>query len=346
MSDKTRFENELAVWETQTDDYVAGAGWSFDSRLVYAASSAGHFYMYEAASGKPVFSEQVSTEGINTIAVSPVAHQIAIAGKDGKIQLRHGETGQLTKTLEGGALWVEHVAWSADGQHLATAAGKTLRLWTTGGELAFEYKEFSSTISALFWRDGSHLAVACYGTIALFDVRRKAEVFAPHEILFWKTPMISLSWRTDGAYLLAGTQDARIQVWRFPFTPGSELEMSGYSGKVKELSWHAGQLQVATNCGSEIVIWDTSGKGPEGQKPTVLRGHVAKITKLAFQHRGDLIISCDAVGLVLIRHPKNPNIRVEGVSESPVCQLAWSPDDEYVLLGTEKGEIMLWETPF
>ncbi len=345
MSDKTRFDNELTVWETQIDDYVAGAAWSFDGQFVYAASSAGQFYVYEAQSGKSVFSERTHPDGINGIAASPTTHQVAIAGKDGKIQLRHGETGQRIQTLEGGALWVEHIAWSADGQHLATAAGKTLRIWTTGGELAFEYTEFSSTLSALLWRDASHLAVACYGIISLFDVR-KAGVFAPYEILFWKTPMISLSWRTDGAYLLAGTQDARIQVWRFPFTPGSELEMSGYSGKVKELSWHAGQLQVATNCGSEVVIWDTSGTGPEGQKPTVLRGHVSKITKLAFQHQGDLIISCDSVGLVLIRHPKNPNIRVEGVSESPVCQLAWSPDDEYVLLGTENGEIMLWETPF
>lgn len=355
MADNTRFENELAVWQTQLDDYPAGAAWSFDSQYVCAASSAGWFYVYQAADGKCVFGEAVATEGINAIAASPVAHQVAMGGKDGKVQLRNATNGQLTHTLDGGALWVEHLAWSTDGKHLATTAGKTLRIWTSEGNLAFEYRDFSSTLSAVYWRNEFQLAVACYGTIALFDIQNKSvqaeisapcQILAPYQVLFWKTPMISLTWRADGAYLLAGTQDARIQVWPFPFTPGNELEMSGYSGKVKELSWHPRQTQVATNCGAEIVIWETDGQGPQGQTPTVLRGHVSKITKLAFQHRGELIVSCDSIGLVLIRHPKNPAIRIEGVTEAPVCQLAWSTSDEYILLGTETGELLVWETPF
>lgn len=343
MPAKTRFENELSVWETRIDDYVAAAAWSFDGAYICAASSAGWLYIYEADTGQKLFARQTHPEGINAMAASPTAHRVVTAGKDAKIHLCDGISGELLKELDGGAPWVEHATWATDGQHFATAAGKMLSVWTADGELLFSHRDFASTISAIYWRDGRHLAVACYGTIALFDI---GGVFAPYEILFWKTPMISLSWRKDGAYLLAGTQDARIQVWKLPYTPESELEMSGYVGKVKELSWHHGNNSVATNCGSEVIIWDTSDAGPQGRAPVVLRGHVGKITQLAYQRCGDLLVSCDVVGLILIRHPQNPSFRIEGVSESPVCAAAWSPDDDRLLFGTEAGEIMVWDAPF
>lgn len=343
MPDKTRFENDLSVWETRIDDYVAGAAWSFDGRHICAASSAGWLYIYESETGKSLFGQQTHPEGINALAASPTAHRVVTAGKDGKIHLRDGTDGQLLAELEGGAPWVEHAAWATDGAHFATAASKTLKVWNAEGELLFASRDFASTVSAIYWRDGRHLAVACYGAIALFDI---GGVSNPYEILFWKTPMISLSWRTDGKYLLAGTQDARIQVWKLPYAPESELEMSGYVGKVREMSWHWQNQTVATNCGSEVIIWDTSGSGPEGQAPTVLRGHVGKITQLAYQRQGDLLVSCDFLGLVLIRHPRNPTFRIEGIAESPVCVAAWSPDDDRLLFGTENGEIMIWDAPF
>jgi WD40 repeat protein len=342
MNQKARLENELSLWQLSIDDYVAGLQWSSDNRLIYAASAAGTLYILERESGNIRWKERIHPEGINTLASSPTQPVVLTAGKDGKVQMRDGSDGKLIQTLEAGSLWVEHLAWSQDGKHFASAAGKTLNVWTAAGELLFSWKEFASTISALYWRNEEELAVACYGTILLFTIQQPS----PRQVLFWKTPMVSLTWSRNGRFLLAGTQDARIQVWQLPYVPGSELEMNGYTSKVKELSWHNSGEWLATNCGAEIVLWNMAGKGPEGQRPLVLKGHVGKITRLAFQHTGDLLVSADVAGLILIRHPKNTQIRIEGFSESPVCGLEWSPDDEYILFGSEKGEIMLWETPF
>ena len=43
--------------------------------------------------------------------------------------------------------------------------------------------------------------------------------------------------------------------------------MSGYSTKVRELSWHANSRFLATGGGPAVVVWDFSGKGPAGSKP-------------------------------------------------------------------------------
>lgn len=340
--EKAPFDNELAIWQGSIDDYVTGLAWSHDGQYVYVLGAEGSLHMLESATGKLLHQINAHPNGGNALAVSPTDYRVVTTGKDGAIRLYHGQTGELLREREGGALWVEHAAWSINGSYFATTAGRLLRVWTAAGELVWEYGEFASTLSALYWRTDEEFAVACYGSISLCKVRQ----VSPFDTLVWKTPMISLTWRPDGNYLLAGTQDARVQVWELPYVPGAELEMSGYSSKVKCLSWHRSGEWIATNCGGEIVLWNMQGNGPEGQKPNVLRGHVGKITQLSFQRRGDLLISCDAAGLILIRHPKNAAIRVEGASQAPVCEVVWSPDDEYVLFGTENGEITVWETPF
>lgn len=336
-------DNDLVIWKIQLDDYIAGLGWCFDDKRMYAASSAGKFYILNGEDGRILYEDHAHEEGLDSMAASPREAKVITAGKDGKIRMRNGLTGETLKVLEGGDGWVDHLAWSGNGKHFATASGKTLKIWTSGGDLLYAYNGHESFISALYWQaDHLAFATACYGAIRLFNIKHPE----PYQTLFWKTPMVSLTWSHDGKFLLAGTQDSRIQVWQLPYIQESEMEMQGYSSKVKELSWHVSGGYVATNCGAEIVIWDMRGEGPKGSRPTVMQGHVGKLTKVKFQRVGDLIASTDQAGLILIRHPNNKDISVKGASETTVCQMEWSYDDENLLFGTETGEVMLWETPF
>jgi len=332
-------DNDQALWNGLIDDYVAGAGWSPDGRRAYVASVSGWLYGFSGTFGTEIFRVQAHPDGLNTLAVSPLDGQLLTAGKDGLAKLWQPDTGVLLAELPAGADWVEHAAFSPDGQHILTAAGKTLILWRNDGSELIRYTDFESTISAIHWRDADHFAVACYGAIRLFQVGSKR----PFERFTWKTPMISLLWSPDGRYVLAGTQDARIQVWKTPFIPGNELEMSGYPNKVKELSWCVPKQWVATNSGKQIMIWDMAGKGPEGQRPMSLPGHIDKITRLAFQHTGEWLASGDTMGLVIVRHTREPSYLIEDAIGSPIAQLAWSADGQRLLIGTESGQVLVWQ---
>ncbi len=340
MQDDT--QHDLALWDGLIDDYVSGAAWSPDGRTVYVASAAGWLYGFNSDTGIEHFRTQAHPAGLNALSVSPADGRILTAGKDGRARLWHPRTGALLTELAAGAIWVEHAAFSPNGGYFLTGAGKTLILWRADGREYRRYTDFESTISAIYWRDANQYAVACYGAIQLFQVGSET----PFERLIWKTPMISLTWGVDGHYILAGTQDARIQVWKSPFVPGEELEMNGYQAKVKELSWCVGRQWLATNCGQQVVIWDMAGKGPENQQPIVLGNHAGKVSKLAFQHREEVLASGDSTGLVLMRHPNYPTLALEAQADAGITQLVWSPDDERLLVGTENGQVVVWQSSF
>jgi len=91
------------------------------------------------------------------------------------------------------------------------------------------------------------------------------------------------------------------------------------------------------------MIWDMAGKGPEGQRPMSLPGHIDKITRLAFQPADEWLASGDTVGLVIVRHTRKPSYLIEDAIGSPIAQLAWSADGRRLLIGTESGQVVVWQ---
>lgn len=73
---------------------------------------------------------------------------LASAGEDGLIRWWHGETGAQLGEYPTGVPWVEHLAWSPGGRHLA-AAGRKLFRFTGPGEIAGEPRLFPGTIAGL-----------------------------------------------------------------------------------------------------------------------------------------------------------------------------------------------------
>ena len=122
--------NSLApVWRAALGDHVIGLDYSADGGLLIAASLAGPISVFEAATGKSRF--ELTGHGFGTAAVEchPNSPTLATCGQDGKARVWNLETGERTLELDGGAAWVERLAWNRDGTLLATAAGKKVRLW-------------------------------------------------------------------------------------------------------------------------------------------------------------------------------------------------------------------------
>ncbi len=246
-------------------------------------------------------------------------------------------TGELTRELDGGGRWVEHLAWSPDGNLLATSAGKMLRVWNASGELQFEFGAHESTVSAVQWRpDGRGIATSCYGGARLFRLGERE----PYEQLKWKTSLICLAWSPGGRYVAAGTQESTVKFWRLPFGEGEPLEMSGYPAKVKNLAWDRQGQFLATDGGEIITVWDVSGKGPAGRKPTQIKAHDARISALAYQAKGDWLASGDESGQVFVSRATAPGLpRKLGILPAAVTQLRWSPDEQCVAAGSQDGTV-------
>jgi WD40 repeat protein len=153
-----------------------------------------------------------------------------------------------------------------------------------------------------------------------------------------------MAWSPDGNSIATGDQDATVHFWITQ--TGQDLQMYGYPTKVRELSWDGTSRYLATGGSPTVTIWDCSGKGPEGRRPIELKGHATYLSVLAFQHRGRVIASASTNGTLMfwqIDRPKQPLLQVS--LGSGISQLAWSPDDQLVAVGTEAGGITIYSAP-
>ena len=206
---------------------------------------------------------------------------LASVGQDGKVRLwdaetgkqrvgngRRGELGRARRFQPAGRL-------PGVSRRAQTATVEQLR------ELIREYPDANSTITDIKWRyDGRQFAISAYNGVVLYDPA-KAEPLRRFE---WQGSTLTLEWSPDGKYIATGDQDSTVHFWIA--ATGNDLQMWGYETKVLELAWSFNSRYLATGGGTQVVIWDCSGKGPAKTEPIMLEGHQHLIKHLQISAAG------------------------------------------------------------
>jgi WD40 repeat protein len=240
---------------------------------------------------------------------------------------------------------VDGLAWSPDGAVLATSSGKIVRLWKPDSTRLQSYEDFQRTITALAWNPcktsaDAELAVASFGGVKFF---RSADA-APSSELSLPSPMLTLLYSPDATLLAAGLQENAVHFWRAPFHEDTASAMRGYPEKISHLAFNALSTHLATPSSRGVIVWSFLGGGPEGTVPTVIEGHFARVTQVAFQYAGQLLASSDESGLVMVSNPiaaARP-LKAE-MYQQEISHIAWSSDDRRLAVGTEQGIVDVWE---
>ena len=307
--------------------------------MLAAAAASGPVSLFSRDDGAKRHELAGHENGTNCLAWQPgaPASTLATGGQDGAIKYWDALAGQHTATTKLGPAWVEHLAWgkTADNQSLLTAAaGKNLSALKADGAIAHSFKPAPKTISALAWRPaGGCVAVSYFGGVCLWDT----DDFVLQKEFAYANGIQALVWSPDGRWLVSGNQDPSVHLW-IP-EEDIELQMSGYEGKVKELSFDHSSRWLATGGGKDCCVWDCSGKGPEGRDPGMLP-HEAKICAVAFQNAHGLLATAAQDGVVQLWSPdrKQP-LRATVKMPHAASKLAWSPDDTLLAIGSEKGVV-------
>jgi WD40 repeat protein len=137
--------------------------------LLAAATASGPVALLAGDTGEVAATLPGHPDGTLTLAWSPRDRRLATGRQDGRARLWDPTTGREMAALEGGAAWVEHLAWSDAPYLLATAAGRRLNLWSADGQLIRTAEPpHTSTISGLVWHPGQRrFATSCYGSVRL-----------------------------------------------------------------------------------------------------------------------------------------------------------------------------------
>ncbi len=193
--------------------YLRRVGYSGDGRLIAGAGDDA-IKLWDAESGRELFTFKGHTHGIWDLAFSPDARTLASGGQDHVIKLWSTVSGQELKTLRVHTAGVGALAFSPDGRKLASGSqDQTIILWDVAtGEGEKSFAGHRAWVNALaFSPDGQKLASGSEdGTIRLWDAGMQRPLAT---LLGHNDKVSSVTFSVNGKLLISGSHDSSMKLW-------------------------------------------------------------------------------------------------------------------------------------
>jgi WD40 repeat protein len=326
----------VAAATVVVEDFPVALAWAPDGNELAVGGGEGRLYLVPA-SGGTVRQLGEHAPGVLELAWQPRGATLVSSGQDGAVRWWNPlDAAAEPRVLARATRWPAGLAWRADGKSLAFAQGKDLLLFDAQGQPAGKLAGHGAALTHLAWRGRDELVAA--GNGALF-VDRVDQGSIEQFVLEGIPQTLALS--PDLKVVANGLADGTVNFRHLNSRKRSR--MSGYAGKVDQTSWSMNSrwLATASTGASSIVVWDFSGKGPEGSDPLQLNGHEERIEGLAFQSNGALLVSTGRDWRVALWRP-GPGSRAAldiQLLDGPAGTVAWSADGRKVAVAQPSGRI-------
>ncbi|HSF83257.1 MAG TPA: WD40 repeat domain-containing protein [Anaerolineales bacterium] len=196
------------------------------------------------------------------IALSPDGNTLALASSAG-VWLYEASTLEPQRLLEGNHGEVYHVAWSPDGERLASAGGdNTLRIWEAASGALLSTLESPYGVERVDWSaDSAYLASLAYdGTVDLWETESGLPFFSferPPECRF-----VSMAWLPGSATLGMGCRlqdkNGRVTLWNAD--SGQQVGTLTNLEELSHMSWSPDGRLLASACSDGMVrVWSVAG---------------------------------------------------------------------------------------
>jgi WD40 repeat protein len=326
----------VAAGVAAIEDFPVAMAWSPDGKSLAIGGGEGRLCIVPA-DGSAARQLGEHAPGVLELAWQPKGAALASSGQDGAVRLWNTQEAQAApRLLARAARWPAGLAWRADGKSLAFAQGKDVLLFDAAGEPAQQLTGHSAPLTHLAWRGRDELIGAANGALFLDRVDNSAV----EQFVLEGTPL-TLALSPDNKVVANGLADGTVNFRHLNSRKRSR--MSGYAGKVDQTSWSVNSrwLATASTGATSIVVWDFSGKGPEGSEPLQLEGHQERIESLAFQPNGPLLVSAGRDWRVALWRP-GPGSRAAldiQLLDGPAGAVAWSLDGRKLAVAQPSGKV-------
>jgi WD40 repeat protein/tRNA A-37 threonylcarbamoyl transferase component Bud32 len=319
--------------------------YSPDGKQVASSSDDGTIKVWDAVTGRVIFSLSGSADRIREVAYSPDGERLAGAAQDGTVKVwdvRQPENPPLELVGNAGPAW--DVAFSPDGSKLASTHDRGVIVWDSrSGKQCWIGQEHAGTVrTAAFSPDSKQLATGSEDeTVVLWEVASGRPLLRPFQK--HKGWVLSVAFSPDGRRLASASQDETVIVWDTA-TGESVQTLRGHSGLV----WRAvfspdrnrpEELASASRDGT-VILWDLR----TGRPTRTIKGHSDGVTGVDYSPDGRYLVSgsWDRTLKIWDAHT-SPEARVFRHA-NPVLGVAFNPPDGQHLVSASSDKVVkLWD---
>ena len=317
-----------------------------DGETVVSVSWENKIGLWDSSTGKHKKTFALHPDCSTTGAVfSPDGKTVAIGSDNGTIYLHDLDTGELRMTLTGHGEHVDNLAFSPDGNTLATAShyDETIRLWdahTGKHKKTFTAPHARYVRGLAFSPDGNTLASGSGdGTIHLWDANTGNE---KHTFTGHSERIYSVAFNPNGDIIASGSTNGIINFW--DADTGQYIKTlnglrNGFKDPADSLVFSPDGRTFA--CGHDgIRLWDVR----TGEHKMQLTEHTDTVESIAFSPDGKTLASGSWDNTIRLwdAHTGEPKKTLIGHTKS-VNSIAFNPDGKTIASGSTDETIRLWD---
>lgn len=365
-------------------------GFSVDGRVA-AGSYDGSIRIWDVKTQEQVVEFKGHHEFVSAVAFSPDGSQVASVSSDlngiggrsaSDIKIWDSTTAQEQLALYGHHQRVRHLAFSPDGQQIATAGyDGDIKVWNSQRRAqALRIQDGRHTISDLAVSPDSQKVISASHPIKVFDRATGTEllVFKGHS-----GPVNHVSVHPDGVRAASGGGKEPIKIWNY-HTGQVLLTFENHRGPVSGLCFHPdGQHVISAAANRQVKIWqiddgrvtlscpvekaviqaasvDPSGrniavglrngtvavrKADNGELVFELKGHRNGVANVRYSADGRLLasVSYDKTAIIWDAKTGHKMHVLQGHTRN-VTDAAFSPDGRRLVTGSRDESVRIWDT--